>query len=115
MTCAMSDELIRRRAIVDNESAQLSNCAMTDEILKIIADYLDIPLSELTPDRTLAELGVDSVDVFEILFELEEKFGIRFPGDMADLRKEIVTIADVIRRTSELGETPRTLSTEPHG
>lgn len=88
---------------------------MTDEILKIIADYLDIPVSELTPDRTLADLGVDSVDVFEILFELEEKFGIRFPGEMSDLRKDIVSIADVIRLTSELGETSRALPTEPQG
>ena len=38
---------------------------MTDEILQILADYLDIPKAELTPDRTLESLGVDSVDFIE--------------------------------------------------
>ena len=74
---------------------------MTDEILQIIAGYLDIPKSELTADRTLASLRVDSLDFIEILFEIEEKFGIRFSGQVSDRWKEIQTIADVIRMTSE--------------
>ena len=75
---------------------------MTEEILRLIADYLDVPFDELTPDKTLVDLGADSVDVFEILFEIEEKYGIRFSGDASDLRKRILSIADVIRLTAEL-------------
>jgi acyl carrier protein len=74
---------------------------MTDEILQILADYLDIPMAELTPDRTLESLGVDSVDFIEILFEIEERFGVRFSGVVSERRKELQTVADVIRLTSE--------------
>ena len=42
--------------------------SMQDETLKIISDYLDIPVSDLRPERTLVDLGVDSIDCFELLF-----------------------------------------------
>jgi acyl carrier protein len=77
---------------------------MTDQILKIIADYVDKPISKITPELTLADLGVDSLDFVEILFAIEEGLNIQFKGDASDLRKEIHSIADVIRMASEFSE-----------
>jgi acyl carrier protein len=53
--------------------------AVTDEVRQIIARELKIPLERLTPDTALRDLGVESLDLIEIIFALEEKFDISIP------------------------------------
>jgi len=53
--------------------------AITDEVRQIIARELKIPIERLTPDTTLQDLGVQSLDLIEIIFALEEKFDISIP------------------------------------
>jgi len=43
-----------------------------------IADALDVALTEITEDRKLVDdLGADSLDMLDILFQLEQRFGIK--------------------------------------
>jgi acyl carrier protein len=53
--------------------------AITDEVMQIIAQELKIPLERLAPDTALQDLGVESLDLIEIIFALEEKFDISIP------------------------------------
>ena len=53
--------------------------AITDEVMQIISKQLKIPLERLTPDTALRDLGVESLDLIEIIFALEEKFDISIP------------------------------------
>jgi acyl carrier protein len=53
--------------------------SITDEVRQIIAKELKIPLERLTPDTALQDLGVESLDLIEIVFALEEKFDIDIP------------------------------------
>ena len=53
--------------------------AITDDVMQIIARELKIPLERLTPDTALQDLGVESLDLIEIIFALEEKFDISIP------------------------------------
>jgi acyl carrier protein len=55
--------------------------AVTDEVTRIISRELKIPLERLTPDTALRDLGVESLDLIEIIFALEEKFDISIPYD----------------------------------
>ena len=50
-----------------------------DEVRQIIAKALKIPVENLTLETRLDEIGAESLDVIEIVFELEEKFGINIP------------------------------------
>ena len=68
-----------------------------EKVIEIITNYLDIPPSELTPDKTLKSLGVDSLDFVEIFYELEEEFDIDIPQEMGELREEVVCVSDVFR------------------
>jgi acyl carrier protein len=52
---------------------------ITDEVRQIISRELKIPLERLTADTVLQDLGVESLDVIEIIFALEEKFDISIP------------------------------------
>jgi acyl carrier protein len=55
--------------------------AITDEVTRIISKELKVPLERLTPDTALRDLGVESLDLIEIIFALEEKFDISIPYD----------------------------------
>lgn len=67
------------------------------EPLELIQDYLerhtDNPPPSLTEETRLDTLGIDSLAMYELLFELEDTYGVRFTDDTA--RPE--TIGELIR------------------
>jgi acyl carrier protein len=50
-----------------------------NEVKRIIASQLKIPVELLKPGVRLKDLGAASLDFVEVLFELEEKFDISLP------------------------------------
>jgi acyl carrier protein len=75
---------------------------LEDEVLSVLSDYLDLPVSELKPEKSLEELGADSLDFAEILFEIEEKFDVKSPLDLPELRAKIHNVGDILRLTADL-------------
>lgn len=55
--------------------------------LKLIKEYVerhvDNPPENLTLESRLDGIGVDSMAMLELMFELEDKYGIRLPNDAA--------------------------------
>ena len=45
-------------------------------ILDIVAEEALIDRDKLTPDATLEQLGIASLDIISIVFSLEERFGV---------------------------------------
>ena len=68
---------------------------------RLLAKRLGVDESELTPDRTLESLGIDSLARLELLFELEEAFGVRLHNDAAKL----ITLGHVVALVESQGET----------
>ncbi|WP_032121866.1 acyl carrier protein [Clostridium amazonitimonense] len=62
-----------------------------DKVKKIIGAQLDIEEDKLQLSTTFEELGVDSLDLFQIVIELEEEFNIQ----IAEV-ENIKTIEDVV-------------------
>lgn len=60
------------------------------------------PKPELGPDHRLDELGIESLDAVEMIFDLEEKFGIEIPYNANDTQTELNTVGDVIRAVETL-------------
>ncbi len=50
-----------------------------DTIFAIIAKEAHIPLEKITLQSTLKDLEIDSLDIVQIIFELEDRFGITLP------------------------------------
>jgi len=50
-----------------------------DEVRQAVAKALDVPIEDVAPDARLAGIGLNSLDVMEVIFELEQKFGIDIP------------------------------------
>ena len=66
-----------------------------EKIRSIIAKQLDIDESKITEDANLIEdLKADSLDVVELIMDLEQEFNIEVPDE--DLSK-IVTVGDVVK------------------
>jgi len=60
--------------------------ATESELLDLIAREAVIPRETLTREATLADLGIASLDVITLLFELEEKYGVVIEeGDMPQI------------------------------
>lgn len=53
--------------------------SVEDRVRAIIADQAMLDLADVTPDSTLASLGVDSLGLVEAIFAIEEAFDISVP------------------------------------
>ena len=49
---------------------------MFEKLAKFAAKQLDLDLAEITPDSTFESLGIDSLDVVEMVMDLENELGI---------------------------------------
>jgi acyl carrier protein len=61
-------------------------------VIAVIAKAQHIPADSLTIDSTFEELKIDSLDGINIVFAIEEEFGIEIPDEEA---KQIRTVRDV--------------------
>ena len=48
---------------------------MEQKIIEIIAEYQDRDESEYTADQTFTEMGLDSLDLAELILQLEDEIG----------------------------------------
>ncbi len=69
--------------------------ALFEKVRSIIADQLGVDASSITlKTEFVRDLGVDSLDVVELVMALEEKFGIEIPDEQVE---KIVNVGDVVR------------------
>jgi acyl carrier protein len=75
---------------------------VTSDVIDIIAKKkrVDKPTVELT-DR-LEDLGLESLDAVEMIFDLEEKFDIQIPYNANNPRTEFDTVGEVVRAIQQL-------------
>ncbi len=71
-----------------------------EKIQSIIAEVLDIEPDDITEETTFEELEADSLDLFEIITQLEEEFGVEIPTDEAD---KIKTVGDAVNQIRNNG------------
>ena len=73
---------------------------MLEKIQAMLAEALNLPVEKITADAKIVEdLGADSLDVVELLSQLEDEFGITIPDD--DVEK-LHTVADVAAALEKL-------------
>jgi acyl carrier protein len=49
---------------------------MYEKLVAYAAKQLDLDASEITPDSTFESLGIDSLDVVEMVMDLESELGV---------------------------------------
>lgn len=61
-------------------------------VTEALTRYIDLPRDGLQMSSVLKEIGVDSLTLAELLFELEDRVGQAIP----DLATQPITVSDVV-------------------
>lgn len=69
-----------------------------DRLAHILAGEYNLPKEKLLPEARLEDLGVDSLGVMELLFKIEDEFGIQVPTDQT----ELATVGDLVNYVDSL-------------
>jgi len=65
-----------------------------DKVKKIIAEKLDVDISEVVPEASLIDdLGADSLAIVELIMTMEEEFDIEVPDEDAE---KLSTVKDAV-------------------
>ena len=83
---------------------------MQDKILSIIAREAAMEPTEVRPDMTLDELGLDSLGLVEMIFAIEETFGVSVPfnaNEPTQSEFDISSVGAIIRAVERLISGPQ--------
>ena len=64
---------------------------MYEKLVNYAAKQLDLDAAEITPDSTFESLGIDSLDIVEMIMDLESELGIEL--DLED--QKIATFGEL--------------------
>ena len=64
---------------------------VSEKIKELIAEQISVDVEEITDNKSLEDLGIDSLDVTEIAMSIEDEFDIEFEADTS-----MKTVADLI-------------------
>jgi len=72
--------------------------AVEDKIREIIVEQLGVSAEEVVPEASfIDDLGADSLDIVELVMELEEEFDIQIPDDQAEKIKTVGQAVEYIK------------------
>ena len=63
---------------------------MFEKICAYLSKQVDIPVESITEDTTFESLGIDSLDIVEMVVDLEDELGIEL-----ELNDKITTIGEL--------------------
>ncbi len=66
----------------------------TARVIAVIAKSQRIGPETITPESTFVDLNIDSLDGLQLVFALEEEFGVDIPDDAA---KEFKSVGEVVQ------------------
>ena len=72
----------------------MDTAEVTDRILSVVKNFDQVDASKVTPEtKFTVDLGLDSLDIVEVVMAIEDEFAIEIPDQEAD---KISSIADAI-------------------
>ncbi|NOZ93037.1 acyl carrier protein [bacterium 3DAC] len=68
---------------------------LTQQVIEVIADTLSVKKEAIKEDTNLVEeLGVDSLDMVDLVLAMEQEFGIEIKDE--DITPDIKTVRDIV-------------------
>lgn len=75
------------------------------KVIAIIAEQAVLDPSDVTPDQSLADLGIDSLGLVESIFAIEEQFDIEVPFNANEPEQsdfDISSVDAIVRAVEQL-------------
>lgn len=70
---------------------------LSSRVIRVIAQTQRMPEESITPDSTFDQLKIDSLDGINIVFALENEFGIEIPDEGVQTMRSIREITEGIK------------------
>ena len=67
-----------------------------EKLRALLARDFEVPVERLEREALLEDLEIDSLRLIEIVFSVEEAFGIAVPAEQAELRTRLRTFGDLV-------------------
>jgi acyl carrier protein len=76
---------------------------VAQDVMAIIKKKIRVERDQITMDDKLRDLGLESLDALELVFDIEEKFNVEIPVNANDANiGGFETVADVVREVDKL-------------
>ncbi len=75
---------------------------VTGDVIAIIAKKIPGATKQIELSDNLQALGLESIDALEMIFDLEEKFGIQIPYNANSAATDFSTVGDVVKAIQNL-------------
>jgi acyl carrier protein len=77
---------------------------VASDVIAIIAKKKRVEKASVEPSDRLEDLGIESLDAMEMIFDLEEKFDIQIPynANSNNARNDFRTVGDVVTAVQHL-------------
>jgi acyl carrier protein len=79
-------------------SEQPATADLATKVMEVIAKTQRIPLESISLDSTFEQLKIDSLDGINIVFALENEFGINIPDDGVQSMRSIGETVEGVRK-----------------
>lgn len=86
--------MVENSASAPTQWPRLPQPYSVDQILDVIASSVKADPATLTPATTLDSLNIASLDMVDILFEMEERYNVYIP--MGDELSQVIYLGDLI-------------------
>lgn len=78
--------------------------SVEERVIRVFADFKKVPREQITVETTFEELGFDSLDGLNLVFELEEEFDLMIPDDQVSEMKSVRQAVEGIEKLLEARE-----------
>ena len=68
-----------------------------EKVAEMISEISDMEASEITTETALSDLGIDSLDIAELVLNLENEFGVKLEMDGS-----LKTVGDIVAKFDAL-------------
>ncbi|MGE0283195.1 MAG: acyl carrier protein [Rhizobiaceae bacterium] len=69
---------------------------LTQDIIAKVKAHADPEIGEITPETELTALGIHSLELTEIIFDLEEAYGIEIEMNTVDAWNNLKNVGDMV-------------------
>ncbi len=83
---------------MNNPAAGDNTQMVLDKVIDAIVKQKELPRDAITKDSNFEDLGLDSLDATEILFELEDELDVDIPNEAAREMKDVGMVVDGLVR-----------------
>jgi acyl carrier protein len=84
-------------ATTTSNAATLGTANITADLLDAIRKHTKQPGESWSAETTLEDIGVDSFDLVELIFEIEDKYGVDINFNANATTDDLATVGDVAR------------------